>query len=97
MPAHVLQRGQNRAPVFCAAQDSLESLKIVKQGSDACPCALHASVLMTNTVAGGRGAMVCPQSADFSWLADNVPVVITELFEALLGGRHESKRTHWGI
>jgi hypothetical protein len=33
----------------------------------------------------------------FLELADNVPVVITELFEALLGGRHESKRIHWGI
>jgi hypothetical protein len=33
----------------------------------------------------------------FLELADNVPVVITELFEVLLEGRHESKRTHGGI
>ena len=48
MPAHLMPRGQNRAPVVCVAQDSLEYLKIVKRVAEACPCALHASGLMTN-------------------------------------------------
>jgi REP element-mobilizing transposase RayT len=61
-----MQRGQNREPVFCEAQDYLEYLKIVQRVAEACHCAIPASVWMTNTVAGGRGAMVCRQSADFS-------------------------------
>jgi REP element-mobilizing transposase RayT len=47
MPAHVLQRGQNRAPVCFEAQDSLEDLTIVQRVADACHCAIQASVLLT--------------------------------------------------
>jgi putative transposase len=43
-----MQRGHNREPVFFAAQDALEYLKIVKRVGDACHCALQAYVLMTN-------------------------------------------------
>jgi putative transposase len=50
MPVHVLQRGHNRAPVFCAAQDYFEYPKIVKRVADAYHCAIHAYVLMTNHI-----------------------------------------------
>ena len=50
IPAHVMQRGQNRDPVFFEVQDSLEYLKIVKRVADACHCAIPASVLMTNHI-----------------------------------------------
>ena len=50
MPAHVMPRGHNRAPVFFEAQDALESLKILKRVADACHCAIHAYVLMTNHI-----------------------------------------------
>jgi putative transposase len=45
-----MQRGHNRAPVFFEVQDSLEYLKIVKRVAEACHCAIHASVLMTNHI-----------------------------------------------
>jgi putative transposase len=50
IPAHVMQRGHNREPVFFEAQDYLEYLKILKRVSDACHCAIHAYVLMTNHI-----------------------------------------------
>jgi putative transposase len=50
IPAHVMQRGHNRESVFFEAQDSPEYLKIVKRVADACHCAIHASVLMTNHI-----------------------------------------------
>jgi putative transposase len=45
-----MQRGHNREPVFFEVQDYLEDLKIVKRVADACHCAIHASVLMTNHI-----------------------------------------------
>jgi len=45
-----MPRGHNREPVFFEAQDYLEYLKILKRVSDACHCAIHAYVLMTNHI-----------------------------------------------
>jgi putative transposase len=45
-----MQRGHNRKPVFCEDQDYLEYLKILKRVSEACHCAIHAYVLMTNHI-----------------------------------------------
>jgi putative transposase len=45
-----MQRGHNREPVFFEEQDYLEYLKILKRVSDACHCAIHAYVLMTNHI-----------------------------------------------
>jgi REP element-mobilizing transposase RayT len=50
IPAHVMQRGQNRDPVFFEAQDSLEYLTIVQRVAEACHCAIPASVLMTKHI-----------------------------------------------
>jgi putative transposase len=50
MPAHVMQRGHNREPVFFTDQDYLEYLKVLKRVSDLVHCAIHAYVLMTNHV-----------------------------------------------
>ena len=50
IPAHVMQRGHNGEPVFFGDQDYLEYLKILKRVSDACDCAVHAYVLMTNHI-----------------------------------------------
>ena len=45
-----MQRGHNREPVFFETQDYLEYLKILKRVADACHCAIHAYVLMTNHI-----------------------------------------------
>jgi putative transposase len=50
IPAHVMQRGHNRDPVFFEVQDYLEYLKILKRVAEACHCAIHAYVLMTNHI-----------------------------------------------
>ncbi len=50
IPAHLMQRGHNRELVFFEEQDYLEYLKILKRVSDACHCAIHAYVLMTNHI-----------------------------------------------
>jgi REP element-mobilizing transposase RayT len=51
-----MQRGHNREPVFCQDQDYLEYLKILKRVSEACHCAIHAYVLMTNYIHAGLTA-----------------------------------------
>jgi len=48
--AHLMQRGHNWEPVFFATQDYLEYRKILKRVADACHCAIHAYVLMTNHI-----------------------------------------------
>ena len=48
-----MQRGHNREPVFFEDQDYLEYLKILKRVSEACHCAIHAHVLMTNHIHAG--------------------------------------------
>jgi putative transposase len=45
-----MQRGHNLAPVFFEVQDYLEYLKILQRVADACHCAVHAYVLMTNHI-----------------------------------------------
>jgi REP-associated tyrosine transposase len=45
-----MPRGHNREPVLFETQDDLEYLKILKRVSDACHCAIHAYVLMTNHI-----------------------------------------------
>jgi len=45
-----MQRGHNGEPVFFEDQDYLEYLKILKRVSEACHCAIHAYVLMTNHI-----------------------------------------------
>ena len=48
VPAHVMQRGHNREPVFFEDVDYREYLKILKKVSDHYQCQIHAYVLMTN-------------------------------------------------
>jgi REP-associated tyrosine transposase len=50
IPAHVMQRGHNREPVFFEAQDYLEYLQISKRVADTCHCAIDAYVFMTNHI-----------------------------------------------
>lgn len=50
MPAHVMQRGHNRGPVFFSEQDYLEYLRCLKHAADNYGCKVHAYVLMTNHV-----------------------------------------------
>jgi len=50
VPAHVMQRGHNREPIFFKDVDYLEYLKIVKRVADQFECQIHAYVLMTNHV-----------------------------------------------
>ncbi len=50
VPAHVMQRGHNRSPIFFRDADYLEYLKILKKNADKYECQIHAYVLMTNHV-----------------------------------------------
>ena len=50
VPAHVIQRGNNRQPVFFADEDYQAYLNWLKAGSHVYGCAIHAYVLMTNHV-----------------------------------------------
>ncbi len=49
-PVHAVQRGHNRSAVFFDDFDYQEYLRCLKQAADACGCAVHAYVLMTNHV-----------------------------------------------
>ena len=72
MPAHVMQRGYNRKPVFFSEQDYLEYLRCLKHAADKYGCKVHAYVLMTNHV----HLLVTPESKES----------IGQLFQGL--GRH---------
>ncbi|AGA89783.1 transposase [Thioflavicoccus mobilis 8321] len=50
VPAHVVQRGHNRQPVFFAEGDRLAYLKWAKEAASRYRCAIHAYVLMNNHV-----------------------------------------------
>lgn len=71
-PVHALQRGHNKSAVFFDDFDYLEYLRCLKQASDACGCAVHAYVLMTNHV----HLLMTPED----------PASISRLFQGL--GRH---------
>ena len=47
-PQHVVQRGNNRQPVFHCEQDYRFFLKLLRQGCKDYGCSIHAYVLMTN-------------------------------------------------
>jgi putative transposase len=87
MPAHVMQRGHNRGPVFFAEQDCLEYLRCLKHAADTYGCKVHAYVLMTNHV----HLLVTPETRES----------IGELFQGL--GRHyvryinETYQRHGGL
>jgi putative transposase len=87
VPAHVMQRGHNRGPVFFAEQDYLEYLRCLKQAADTYGCKVHAYVLMTNHV----HLLVTPETRES----------VGELFQGL--GRHyvryvnETYQRHGGL
>ncbi|MBI1733492.1 MAG: transposase [Gammaproteobacteria bacterium] len=47
-PLHVVQRGNNRQPVFRAERDYKYFLRLLREGCDKHGCSVHAYVLMTN-------------------------------------------------
>lgn len=49
-PQHVIVRGNNRMPIFCADEDCRFYLEKLKQACDKHDCDIHAYVLMTNHV-----------------------------------------------
>lgn len=49
-PLHVIQRGNDRQPVFFAEEDYCKYLETLRQGAEATYCHIHAYVLMTNHV-----------------------------------------------
>ncbi len=49
-PQHVIVRGNNRMPIFCADEDYRFYLEKLKQACDKHDCSIHAYVLMTNHV-----------------------------------------------
>ena len=59
-PQHVIQRGNNRSPIFFAAEDYKFYLECLRDGCDRYDCAVHAYVLMTNHV----HLLVTPKAAD---------------------------------
>ena len=50
MPAHVVQRGNNRQPCFFDDNDYLTYLDWLRESADKAGCQIHAYVLMTNHV-----------------------------------------------
>lgn len=48
VPAHVIQRGNNRQATFFSDEDYQAFLKWLKEGADKHGCSIHAYVLMTN-------------------------------------------------
>jgi putative transposase len=50
LPAHVIQRGNSRQPVFYESVDYQAYLAWLKEGADKHGCAIHAYCLMTNHV-----------------------------------------------
>lgn len=50
VPAHVIQRGNNRQAVFFCEEDYRAYLTWLWDGADKCGCSVHAYVLMTNHV-----------------------------------------------
>jgi putative transposase len=50
VPVHVVQRGNNRQPVFFAEEDYCTYLERLEEASAAYGCAVHAYVLMTNHI-----------------------------------------------
>ncbi len=50
VPAHVMQRGHNREPIFFTENDYREYLKFLKRTSERYECQIHSYVLMTNHV-----------------------------------------------
>ncbi len=50
LPMHVVQRGNNRNPVFFDEQDYRAYLAWLKDGAERYGCAVHAYVLMTNHI-----------------------------------------------
>ncbi len=71
-PVHAVQRGHNKAAIFFDNFDYLEYLCCLKQAADACGCAVHAYVLMTNHV--------------HLLLTPDQPTSVARLFQSL--GRH---------
>jgi putative transposase len=59
-PLHVIQRGNNRAPVFFAAEDYARYRDWLGAAAERYGCAIHAYVLMTNHV----HLLVTPRAAD---------------------------------
>jgi len=50
IPAHIVQRGNNREPVFFATEDYSAYRDWLAAGAKKHGCAIHAYVLMTNHV-----------------------------------------------
>ena len=50
VPAHIIQRGNNRQAVFFDDEDYQAYLSWLKSGAKSHGCAIHAYVLMTNHV-----------------------------------------------
>ncbi len=60
IPAHVVQRGNNRQPVFYDKADYQAYLGWLREGGQRYGCVIHAYVLMTNHV----HLLVMPQAKD---------------------------------
>lgn len=59
-PQHVIQRGNNRSPIFFAPEDYAFFLECLLDGCTRYSCSIHAYVLMTNHV----HLLVTPKDAD---------------------------------
>ena len=60
VPAHIVQRGNNRQAVFFSNEDYQAYLEWLKEGADKHGCSIHAYVLMTNHV----HLLVTPESRE---------------------------------
>ena len=63
IPLHIIQRGNNRLPVFFAEEDYLYYLNTLTEVSLGYGCKVHAYVLMTNHV----HLLITPEEGESAW------------------------------
>lgn len=87
-PLHIIQRGNNRAPVFLHAEDYARYREWLAEAAALQGCAVHAYVLMTNHV----HLLVTPERAD------SVPRLMQSLgrrYVRYVNARHRRTGTLW--
>ena len=88
VPAHVIQRGNNRQAVFFADEDYQAYLNWLQAGSQLHGCAIHAYVLMTNHV----HLLVTPDKRD---AISRLIQYVGRYYVTYINGRYERSGSLW--
>jgi putative transposase len=87
-PLHIMQRGNNRCPIFSSLAEYRVYLELLKHAADESGCQIHAFVLMTNHV----HLLVTPT------VASGPPLLmkaVSEKYARFFNSRHERTGTLW--